>query len=120
MARSKALTMRDKRSIATAGTLAVILLLSKFFPQVYGRIVGTVGQTAKIDASRSSEILNGIILLGLGIVVHLTSKVLSYAPVFRQAWMISGFGLVAIGVLLIIGTNPFKDRADFDIVGYQA
>ena len=39
MARSKNLTMAGKKQVASLGVLAVVLLLAKFFPMVYGNIL---------------------------------------------------------------------------------
>lgn len=120
MANKSTLTMQGKRQTATAGVVGVLLLLAKFFPQVYG---GLIQQTAKItnsDPARASEILNGVILLSFGIVWSMVSRIFSYAPGVRSAWMISGFALSAFGVLLIINQNPFRDNANFDLTGYQA
>ena len=64
---SKGLTMAGKRQTAMAGVIAVVLLLAKFFPMVYGNLLNGVSNVAKTDPSRSSEILNGILLLFLGI-----------------------------------------------------
>ena len=60
---SKGLTMKGKKQTATAGVIGVILLLSKFFPNVYGMLQQQTGKIAGSDPQRSSEILNGIILI---------------------------------------------------------
>ena len=120
MANKSTLTMAGKRQVATAGVVGVVLLLSKFFPMVYG---GLQQQTAKLtnsDPARASEILNGIILLSFGLVWSMLARIFSYAPFVRSAWMISGVALSAAGVLLIINQNPFRDNANFDLTGYQA
>ena len=120
MARSKMLTMQGKRQVATFGVVAVVLLLAKFFPRVYGGILNQVGTISRSDASRSSEIINGIILLSFGVVWSLLAKVFSYAPFFRGAWQVSGVALMGIGILLISGQNPFANTDDFELTGYQA
>ena len=120
MANKSTLTMAGKRQVATAGVVGVVLLLSKFFPMVYG---GVQQQTAKLtnsDPARASEILNGVILLSFGLVWSMLARIFSYAPFVRSAWMISGVALSAVGVLLIINQNPFRDNANFDLTGYQA
>jgi|TARA_R110002124_G_C8964110_1_gene514342 hypothetical protein len=117
---SKSLTVKEKRSTAIAGIIGVVLLLAKFFPGVYGNLVGRVSQTTNMDASRTSEIINGVILLSIGVVWSMVSKTLSYVPFYRSAWMISGYALIVIGGLLITGYNPFKDSDQFDLTGYQA
>jgi len=120
MANKSTLTMAGKRQVATAGVVGVVLLLSKFFPMVYG---GLQQQTAKLtnsDPARASEILNGVILLSFGLVWSMLARIFSYAPFVRSAWMISGVALTAVGVLLIINQNPFRDNANFDLTGYQA
>jgi hypothetical protein len=50
----------------------------------------------------------------------MVSKTLSYVPFYRTAWMVSGYAVMIIGVLLITGYNPFKDSDEFDINGYQS
>lgn len=120
MARSKMLTMAGKRQVATFGVVAVVLLLAKFFPMVYGGLLNQTQRLTRADASRSSEILNGVILLSLGVVWFMLSKLFSYAPFVRNAWNISGIALIGIGVLLVSGQNPFKDNANFELTGYQA
>lgn len=120
MANKSTLTMKGKKQVATAGVVGVVLLLAKFFPMVYG---GIQQQTAKItnsDPSRASELINGIILLSFGLVWTMVSRIFSYSPFARSAWMVSGFALVAVGVLLIINQNPFRDNDNFDLTGYQA
>ena len=120
MANKSTLTMAGKRQVATAGVVGVVLLLSKFFPMVYG---GLQQQTAKLtnsDPARASEIINGVILLSFGLVWSMLARIFSYAPFVRSAWMISGVALSAVGVLLIINQNPFRDNANFDLTGYQA
>ena len=87
---------------------------------VYG---GLQQQTAKLtnsDPARASEILNGVILLSFGLVWSMLARIFSYAPFARAAWMISGVALSAVGLLLIINQNPFRDNANFDLTGYQA
>lgn len=118
--RSKTLTMAGKRYTATAGVVAVVLLLAKFFPMVYGGVLQTVGQVSKQDPARSSEIVNGIIFVSLGLVWTMVARLFSYAPFYKQAWNISGMALVVIGGLLVFGYNPFKNQPNFDLTGYQA
>jgi hypothetical protein len=120
MARSKVLTVRQKQTTAIFGIVGIILLLAKFFPNVYGNVIGQVSKVTKMDASRTSEIVNGIILLSIGIVFTMLSRVLSYVPFYRSTWMIGGYGLLIIGLLLVTGYNPFKQSAEFDLTGYQA
>lgn len=119
MASNRGLTMKAKKSTAMFGVIAVVLLLAKFFPMVYG---GLQQQTAKItntDPSRSAEIINGILLISLGLAWFMLSKVFSYSPFYKQAWNISGLALVGIGGLLVSGQNPFRDSEAFDLTGYQ-
>ena len=118
---SKGLTMKGKRQTATAGVIGVILLLAKFFPRVYGNLQQQTGKIAGADPQRSSEILNGIILISFGVVWSMVSRLFSYAPFFRSAWMVSGYALIVFGALLVINQNPFKNLGDdFDLTGYQA
>ena len=117
---SKALTVKEKQSTAIVGIVGIVLLLAKFFPNVYGTVLGRVSTATKMDASRTSEIVNGIILLCIGVVWSMVSKTLSYVPFYRTAWMVSGYAVIIIGVLLITGYNPFKDSDEFDINGYQS
>ena len=117
---SKGLTMRAKKQTAVAGVIAVVLLLAKFFPSVYGNVINRVGQATNMDASRTSEIVNGVIFLSLGLAWFMLSKVFSYSPFYKNAWNISGIALVGIGVLLITGSNPFRNSTEFDLTGYQA
>ena len=119
MANKSTLTMQGKKQVATAGVIGVVLLLSKFFPMVYS---GLTQQTAKLtnsDPARASEILNGVILLSFGLVWTMVSRIFSYAPFIRSAWMISGVALSVAGLLLIINQNPFRDNDNFDLTGYQ-
>ena len=51
MARSKMLTMAGKRQVATFGVVAVVLLLAKFFPMVYGGLFNQTQRLSKADAS---------------------------------------------------------------------
>ena len=118
--RSKSLTMAGKRYTATAGVIAVVLILSKFFPRVYGGVLQGVGQVTKQDPARSSEIVNGIIFITLGLVWTMVARIFSYAPFYRQAWNISGMALVVIGGFLVTGYNPFRNQTQFDPNGYQA
>lgn len=120
MANSRGLSMRAKKQTSVFGVIAVVLLLAKFFPAVYGNVINRVGQATNMDASRTSEIINGIIFLCLGLAWFMLSKVFSYSPFYRQAWNISGLALVGIGGLLIVGQNPFKGSDQFDLTGYQA
>jgi len=120
MARSKALTVKQKQTTALFGVIGVILLLSKFFPGVYGNVIGRVSEATKMDASRTSEIVNGVILLSIGIVFSMLARILSYVPFYRSAWLVGGYGLLAIGLLLVTGYNPFKQSTEFDLTGYQA
>ena len=46
---SKGLTMAGKRQTAMAGVIAVVLLLAKFFPMVYGNLLNGVSNVAKTD-----------------------------------------------------------------------
>ena len=118
---SKGLTMKGKKQTATAGVIGVILLLAKFFPNVYGMLQQQTGKIAGSDPQRSSDILNGIILISLGVVWSMVSRLFSYAPFFRGAWMISGYALIVFGALLVINQNPFRNLGDnFDLTGYQA
>jgi len=118
---SKGLTMKGKKQTATAGVIGVILLLAKFFPRVYGNLQQQTGKIAGADPQRSSEILNGIILISFGVVWSMVSRLFSYAPFFRSAWMVSGYALIVFGALLVINQNPFKNLGDdFDLTGYQA
>ena len=117
---SKGLTMAGKKQTAMAGVIAVVLLLAKFFPMVYGSLLNGVSNVAKTDPSRSSEILNGVLLLFLGLAWFMLSKVFSYSPFYRNAWNISGLALVSIGGLLITGYNPFTNNQNFDLTGYQS
>jgi hypothetical protein len=119
MANSRGLTMKAKKSTAVFGVVAVVLLLSKFFPRVYGNILNRVGTATNMDASRTSEIINGVIFLSLGLAWFMLSKVFSYSPLYKQAWSISGLALVGIGGLLIAGQNPFRGSDAFDLTGYQ-
>jgi len=120
MANSRGLTMKAKKSTAVFGVISVVLILSKFFPSVYGSVINRVGQATNMDASRTSEIINGVIFLSLGLAWFMLSKVFSYSPFYKQAWNISGLALVGIGVLLVTGSNPFKNSSEFDLTGYQA
>lgn len=118
---SKGLTMKGKKQTATAGVVGVVLLLAKFFPRVYGNLQQQTGKIAGADAKRSSEILNGIILISFGVVWSMVSRLFSYAAFFRSAWMVSGYALIVFGALLVINQNPFKNLGDdFDLTGYQA
>ena len=118
---SKGLTMKAKKQTATAGVVGVVLLLAKFFPRVYGMVIQQTGKVANADPQRSSEIINGIILISFGLVWSMVSRMFSYAPFFRSAWMVSGYALVVFGVLLVINQNPFRNLGDdFDLTGYQA
>ncbi len=119
MARSRSLTMKGKKQIASLGVVAVVLLLAKFFPRVYGGLLEQTQKITKADASRSSEILNGVILFSLGAIWFMLAKMFSYAPFFKSAWNISGIALVGIGILLISGQNPFRNTDEFDLTGYQ-
>ena len=118
---SKGLTMKGKKQTATAGVIGVLILLSKFFPNVYGQLQQQTAKIANTDKARASEILNGIILISFGLVWSMVSRLFSYAPFFKSAWMISGYALVVFGALLVINQNPFKNLGDdFDLTGYQA
>ena len=118
---SKGLTMKGKKQTATAGVIGVVLLLAKFFPRVYGNLQQQTGEIAGADPQRSSEILNGIILISFGVVWSMVSRLFSYAPFFRSAWVVSGYALIVFGALLVINQNPFKNLGDdFDLTGYQA
>lgn len=118
---SKGLTMKGKKQTATAGVIGVVLLLAKFFPRVYGNLQQQTGKIAGADPQRSSEILNGIILISFGVVWSMVSRLFSYAPFFRSAWVVSGYALIVFGALLVINQNPFKNLGDdFDLTGYQA
>lgn len=118
---SKGLTMKGKKQTATAGVIGVVLLLAKFFPRVYGNLQQQTGKIAGADPQRSSEILNGIILISFGVVWSMVSRLFSYAPFFRSAWVVSGYALIVFGALLVINQNPFKNFGDdFDLTGYQA
>ena len=118
---SKGLTMKGKKQTATAGVIGVVLLLAKFFPRVYGNLQQQTSKIAGADPQRSSEILNGIILISFGVVWSMVSRLFSYAPFFRSAWMVSGYALIVFGALLVINQNPFKNLGDdFDLTGYQA
>lgn len=119
MARSKNLTMAGKKSVASLGILAVILLLAKFFPMVYGNILNQTSRLTGGDASRASEIINGVILISLGLIWTMLAKVFSYAPFARNAWNVAGFALVGIGGLLIANQNPFNSD-NFDPSNYGA
>ena len=118
---SKGLTMKGKKHTATAGVIGVVLLLAKFFPRVYGNLQQQTGKIAGADPQRASEILNGLILISFGVVWSMVSRLFSYAPFFRSAWVISGYALIVFGALLVINQNPFKNLGDdFDLTGYQA
>lgn len=118
---NKGLTMKGKKQTATAGVIGVVLLLAKFFPRVYGNLQQQTGKIAGADPQRSSEILNGIILISFGVVWSMVSRLFSYAPFFRSAWVVSGYALIVFGALLVINQNPFKNLGDdFDLTGYQA
>ena len=118
---SKGLTMKGKKQTATAGVIGVVLLLAKFFPRVYGNLQQQTGKIAGADPQRASEILNGLILISFGVVWSMVSRLFSYAPFFRSAWVISGYALIVFGALLVINQNPFKNLGDdFDLTGYQA
>ena len=119
MARSKNLTMAGKKQVATLGVLAVVLILAKFFPMVYGNILNQTSRLAGGDPQRSSEIINGVILICLGLIWFMLAKVFSYAPFFKSAWNISGLALVGIGGLLIANQNPFN-ADNFDPSNYGA
>ena len=120
MARNS-LTMKGKKQIASLGVVAVVLLLAKFFPRVYGNLQQQTGKIAGADPQRSSEILNGIILISFGVVWSMVSRLFSYAPFFRSAWIVSGYALIVFGALLVINQNPFRNLGDdFDLTGYQA
>ncbi len=113
--------MKGKKQTATAGVIGVVLLLAKFFPRVYGNLQQQTGKIAGADPQRSSEILNGIILISFGVVWSMVSRLFSYAPFFRSAWVVSGYALIVFGALLVINQNPFKNLGDdFDLTGYQA
>jgi len=120
MARSKVLTVKQKQTVSIFGIVGIILLLAKFFPNVYGNVIGQVSKVTKMDASRTSEIVNGVILLSIGLVFSMLAKTLSYVPFYRSAWMVGGTGLLVIGLLLVTGYNPFKQSSEFDLTGYQA
>ena len=119
MARSKNLTMTGKKSVGSLGILAVILILSKFFPMVYGNILNQTSRLTGGDASRASEIINGVILVSLGLIWSMLAKVFSYAPFARNAWNVAGFALIGIGGLLIVNQNPFNED-NFDPSNYGA
>lgn len=116
---NSSLTLKNKKQIATFGVVSVVLLLSKFFPQVYGGILEQTQKATKMDASRSSEILNGVILLSMGVVWFMVSRLFSYNAVIRNLWNVSGIALIGVGVLLISGQNPFRNSDAFDLTGYQ-
>jgi len=119
MARSKSLTMAGKKQVASLGVVAVVLLLAKFFPMVYGNILNQTSQLSGGDTKRASEIINGVILVCLGLIWFMLAKVFSYAPFFRGAWNVSGLALAGIGVLLIANQNPFNQE-NFDPSNYGA
>lgn len=119
MARSKNLTMAGKKQVSSLGVLAVILILAKFFPMVYGNILNQTAKLSGGDPARASEIINGVILICLGLIWFMLAKVFSYAPFFRSAWNVSGLALVGIGGLLIANQNPFN-ADNFDPSNYGA
>jgi len=116
---NRSLTMKGKKQVASVGVVAVVLLLAKFFPTVYGRILAQTATLTKTDGARASEILNGIILVSLGAVWFMLARLFSYAPFFKNAWSLSGVALFGIGVLLLSGQNPFNSD-EFDPSNYGA
>ena len=60
--------MKAKKQTSVFGVIAVVLLLAKFFPRVYGNVINRVGTATNMDASRTSEIINGVIFLSIVLV----------------------------------------------------